>query len=87
MAKFKAFSRVSLSCGNPELPINTYINSLFFKVKQSLKLQKNPKCYGNSQIGIATKLDTETTIVLDSCIQFYMFTNIADMYTSTKYAT
>ena len=33
---------------------------------------------------IATKLDAENTIVLDSCMQFYMFTNISDMY--IKYA-
>ena len=34
---------------------------------------------------IAIKLDAENTTVLDSCIQFYMFTNISDM--CIKYAT
>ena len=35
---------------------------------------------------IATKLDTENTTLLNSCIQVYMFTYIFDMYT-TQYAT
>ena len=34
---------------------------------------------------IATTLDAENTSLQDSCIQFYMFTGISDMY--TKYAT
>ena len=37
-----------------------------------------------SQIVIDTKLDAENSTLLDS-IQFYIFTNISDMY--TKYAT
>ena len=41
--------------------------------------------YGYIQIVITTKLDAENTILLDSYIQFYMFTNIFDIY--TKYAT
>ena len=35
----------------------------------------------NSQIVIATTLEVEMTIVLDSCILFYMFTHISDMHT------
>ena len=32
------------------------------------------------KIVIATKLDAENTIVMDSCIQIYMFKNISDRY-------
>ena len=45
----------------------------------------NPSIKGTSLIMIATKLDAENTIVLNSCIQFYMLTNISDIH--TKYAT
>ena len=38
-----------------------------------------------SHILIATKLDAENTTLLDSYIQFYIFTNISGRY--TKYAT
>ena len=35
---------------------------------------------GASQIVIATKLDAENTPLLDSCIQFFKYTNISDIY-------
>ena len=38
-----------------------------------------------SQIAIATNLDIENTTLLNSSIQFHMFTNISDAY--TKYET
>ena len=38
-----------------------------------------------SMIVIVTKLDGENKTLLDSCIEFYMFTNISDMY--TQYST
>ena len=36
---------------------------------------------------IAIKLDAEHTTLLNSCIKFYMFTNISYIDTCTKYAT
>ena len=36
--------------------------------------------WGCSQNVIAIKLGVENTTLLDSCIQFYMFTNISDIY-------
>ena len=46
----------------------------------------SPMCDSTTgQFVIAIKLGAENTIVLDSCIKFYMFTNISDVY--TKYAT
>ena len=38
-----------------------------------------------SQIVSVTTLDAENTTLLESCIHFYIFTNVSDMY--TKYAT
>ena len=57
------------------LEVNTFAFSSIVRVKRSPK---------TLMIVIAITLDADKIIVLDNRIQFYMFTNISDMY--TKYA-